>query len=77
MLAAGTVAVNWELLTKTVLSGLPLQFTTDPETKPAPFTVSVKPELPGATASGTSGWLMNGTGLDCASASALPNIKQM
>jgi hypothetical protein len=46
-----------------VARGLPFQFTTDLETKPVPFTVSVNAGPPGATASGTSGWLIRGTGL--------------
>src|SRR5438876_3601645 len=57
-----TLAVNCELLTNVVARALPFQFTTDPETKPVPFTVSVNPAPPGATASGTSGWLISGTG---------------
>src|SRR5579863_5847816 len=63
---AGTLAVNCELLTNVVASRLPFQFTTEPETNPVPFSASVKPPPPGATASGTSGWLMSGTGLVCA-----------
>ncbi len=51
-----------ELLTKVVARALPFQFTTDPDMKPVPFTVSVNPAPPGATASGTSGWLISGTG---------------
>ena len=49
------LAVNCELLTNVVARALPFQFTTDPETKPVPFTVSVNPAPPGAIASGTSG----------------------
>ena len=56
------LAVNCELLTNVVARALPFQFTTDPETKPVPFTVSVNPAPPGATASGTRGWLISGTG---------------
>ena len=52
---ARIVEVNWELLTKVVARELPFQFTTDPETKPVPFTVSVNSAPPGAIASGTSG----------------------
>src|SRR6516225_3625815 len=61
---APTVAFSWELLTNVAVSGLPFQFTSEPDTKPVPFTVSMKgePPGPGATASGTSGWLTNGTG---------------
>src|SRR2546427_11956568 len=36
---------------------------TEPETNPVPFTVSVIPATPGLMASGTSGWLIKGTGL--------------
>src|SRR5438093_13323585 len=57
------LTVNCELLTNVVARALPFQFATDPETKPVPFTVRVKPAPPGATASGTSGWLIKGTGL--------------
>jgi hypothetical protein len=53
--AALMVAVNCELETKVVTRGLPSQFTVDPGTKPVPFTVTVKPPLPGATASGCNG----------------------
>jgi len=49
------VAVNCELLTNWVWSGVPFQLTTDPETKPVPFTVSVIPGPPGAVLAGTSG----------------------
>src|SRR6184192_507665 len=55
MSEARILANNCELLTKLVARALPFQFTTDPETKPVPFTVSVNPALPGAIASGTSG----------------------
>jgi len=55
MFAAGTVAVNCELLTNVVASAVPFQLTTDPETNPVPFTVSVKLGPPGAVAVGTSG----------------------
>ena len=60
--AAGTVAFNCEALMNRVASALPFQFTTEPETKPVPFTVSVKGGPPGAVASGTKGWLIKGTG---------------
>src|ERR1700674_323979 len=73
---AGTVAVNCELVTKVVASAVPFQFTTELETNSVPLTVSVKPDPPGAAVMGTSGWLINGTGLDCASATVLANIKQ-
>jgi hypothetical protein len=52
---AGTVAVDCELLTKVVLSGVLFQLTTDVEANPVPFTVSVKPGPPGAVAVGTNG----------------------
>src|SRR5271157_44730 len=48
-------AVSCEPLTKVVVRALPFQFTTEPETKPVPFTVSVKATPPGAAVSGTSG----------------------
>ena len=48
-------AVSREPLTKVVVRGLPFHFTTAPETKPVPFTVSANPAEPGLTASGTSG----------------------
>jgi hypothetical protein len=53
--AAEIVAVNCELFTNVVVRGLPFQFTTDPETKPVPFTVSVNAGLPGTTVVGTKG----------------------
>jgi hypothetical protein len=62
MSVARMVAVNWSWVTKWVIRALPFQFTTEPETKPVPFTVSVNPGPPGAAASGTSGWLTYGTG---------------
>jgi hypothetical protein len=62
MSEARILAVNCELFTKVVARALPFQFTTDPVTKPVPFTVSVNPAPPGATASGTRGWLISGTG---------------
>jgi hypothetical protein len=49
------VAVSCEPLTNVVVRGLPFQFTTDPDTNPVPFTVSVKPAPPGATLAGISG----------------------
>ncbi|MBZ5564257.1 MAG: hypothetical protein LAP13_17770 [Acidobacteriia bacterium] len=60
--AAGTVAVNCEPLMNWVASALPSHCTTEPETKPVPFTVSVKLGPPGAAAVGTNGWSMKGTG---------------
>src|SRR5215471_21421150 len=56
------LAANCELLTNVVGRALPFQPTTDPDTKPVPFTVRGNPGPPGATASGTSGWLISGTG---------------
>ncbi len=55
-------AVNRDLLTKVVARALPFQFTTEPETTPEPFTVSVNPAPPGLVASGNRGWLISGTG---------------
>ncbi len=49
-------------LTNVVARAPPFQFTTEPETKPVPFTVSVNEPLPGAALVGTSGWLIRGTG---------------
>src|SRR5215470_14533840 len=48
--AAGTGAVSSELLTKVVVSALPSQFTTAPETKPVPLTCSMNVPLPGFAA---------------------------
>jgi hypothetical protein len=59
-------AVSCEELTNAVVRETPFQVTKDPATNPVPFTVSVKPALPGATAVGNSGALIKGTGLDCA-----------
>jgi hypothetical protein len=61
---AGTFAKSLLEVTKVVASGAPFQFTTEVETNPVPFTVSVRPGEPGAAASGTSGWLIRGTGFD-------------
>src|SRR5271155_1575227 len=55
MFEDGTLAVNSELVTKVVVNGVPFQLIVDPLTNPVPFTVSVKPDPPGATADGTSG----------------------
>ena len=57
------LAVSLVLLTNVVVRELPFHFTTEVETNPVPFTVRVKPALPGATLAGTSGWLTKGTGL--------------
>jgi hypothetical protein len=62
MFAAGTVAVNCEPLTNWVVSGLPFQFTTEPATKPVPFTVNANSGPPGGAASGTNGRLTRGNG---------------
>src|SRR5487761_931046 len=62
MSADGTCAVSCLLLTNAVVSRAPLKSTVAPEMKPVPFTVSVKPAPPGEVASGTNGWLTNGTG---------------
>src|SRR4030095_14014808 len=62
MSEAKMLAVNCELLTKVVVRSLPFQFTTEPGTKPVPFTIRLNSGPPGATASGTSGWLISGTG---------------
>jgi hypothetical protein len=39
MSEAGTVAVNWTLLTKLVAKARPFQFTVEPAMKPPPLTV--------------------------------------
>ncbi len=59
---AGMAAVTFDLLTNVVGRALPFQSTTEPDTNPVPFTVSVKPAPPGATAVGLNGWLIKGTG---------------
>jgi hypothetical protein len=61
MSVAGIAAVRRELLTKVVGRGLPFQFTTEVETKPVPFTVSVNPGPPGPTLGGTRGVFIRGT----------------
>src|ERR1700682_1622907 len=66
MSVASTVAVSFELLTKLVARVLPFHFTNEPDTKPVPFTVTLKAAPPGTTASGLSGWLMKGTGFAAA-----------
>jgi hypothetical protein len=68
--AARIEAVNLELLTYVVARALPFQYTVEPLTKPVPFTVKVKPALPGVTAPGTKGRLTNGTAF-CPDASAV------
>jgi hypothetical protein len=52
--AAGTVAVSCVAETKAVTSGLPFQFTVEPETKFVPFTVSVNCGPPAAVQVGLS-----------------------
>jgi hypothetical protein len=71
--AAAIDAVNCELVTNVVARGLPFQFTTEPETKPVPFTVSGNAGLPGTTVVGTKGWFTNGTGFDCPSSEVVKN----
>lgn len=73
MSEAGIDAVNCEPVTNVVVRGTPSQFTADAETNPVPFTVSVKLDPAGAAVIGTGGWLINGTGLVCASASVAPS----
>ena len=46
--AAGMAEINCVALTKVVLRAVPAKLTTDPETKFAPLTVSVKPAPPAA-----------------------------
>jgi hypothetical protein len=59
---ARILAVSRDRLTKVVVRGLPFHFTTELETKPVPFTVSVNAAPPGLAASGTRGWLIRGAG---------------
>ena len=47
-------AVSWAALTKVVALAAPLNFTTEPETKPAPFTVSVNAAPPAVALAGES-----------------------
>src|SRR5580693_96508 len=63
MSVAGIAAVNRVPLTKVVVRALPFHNTVEPATKPAPLTVRVNADPPGAAADGTRGWSMNGTGL--------------
>jgi hypothetical protein len=60
---AEMLAVTCDSLTSLVGRGLPFQFTTEPETKPVPLTVSVNPGPPGTVADGTNGALTKGTRL--------------
>ena len=69
MSEARIVVVNCEVDTNVVTRAPPFQFTEAPETNPVPFSVRVNPSPPGAVASGTSGWLIRGTGFVCAVAS--------
>ena len=62
----GTAAVNCVLLTNVVTSGAPFQLTVAPDAKPAPFTVKVMPELPGATLVGMSGKRIFGAAFEMA-----------
>jgi hypothetical protein len=54
MREADTVAVNCVEETNVVVSGVPFQFTVDPETKFVPITVSVNPEPPAVAQVGLS-----------------------
>ena len=54
MRAAGTEAVSVVAETNVVVSGLPSQFTVEPETKLVPFTVSVNPGPPAVAQVGLS-----------------------
>jgi len=60
--AAGTVAVSRVAETKVVVSGLPFQFTVEPETKLVPLTVKVNCEPPAVAQVGLSEVIV-GTGL--------------
>src|SRR6516165_10352914 len=53
--SARTIAFNLLALMNVVTRGFLFQFTIDPDTNPAPLTVSEKSGPPGATAPGTSG----------------------
>jgi hypothetical protein len=55
MSEVGTVVLSSELLMKVVASAVAFQLITDPDTKPVPWTVSVKLGPPGAVAVGTVG----------------------
>src|SRR6516225_4464056 len=57
---AVTLAVTCEALTNVVGRGLWFQFTVDPATNPAPFTVIAMGPLPGDVASGTDRTLTQG-----------------
>jgi hypothetical protein len=64
------LAVNVELLTNVVLSGLPFQSTTELATKPVPVTVRTNAPLPGAVPEWERG-LKNGTGFGGAASSVI------
>lgn len=64
--AAGSRAVSFVALTTVVCRAAPFQIMFAPGAKPAPFTVSVSPALPGRADAGTNGLFKNGTGLVCA-----------
>ena len=53
MRAAGTAAVNWPAPTKVVASTVEFHWTVAPETKPLPFTVSVKAGPPAVIVEGS------------------------
>lgn len=59
---AGTEAVKLVLLTKLVVSAVPAQFTTEPETKFVPVTVRVK-DAPSASVLSGESEVMLGSGL--------------
>jgi hypothetical protein len=63
---ARMAAVTWLVLTNVVVRVCPFHLTVAPLTNPAPFTVSVNPGPPGATAAGTVGLFTKGTALVCA-----------
>src|SRR5437667_7694692 len=76
MSEAVIVAVRRILLTNIVFRMLPFHLTTEPGQKPVPFTVRVNSAPPGLAASGTRGWLMNGTGF-CAVATPVSAESQI
>ena len=74
MSEARIAAFSWEPFTYVVARAMPFHFTTEAGTNPVPFTVKVNPIPPGEMVSGTSGWLVEGTGF-CAIADADSPIK--
>ena len=54
MSLAGTAAVNCVALTNVVVSAAPFHCTTEPETKPEPFTVMVNAPAPATAVDGDS-----------------------